>query len=52
MLICLPCGPLPQLGGGVRRHYAAADNSFLRTRNRFTRAKVANSRLAFFAKPR
>jgi hypothetical protein len=52
VLISLPCGPLPQFGGGVRRHYAAADSSFLRTRNRFTRAKAANNRLAFFAKPR
>ena len=52
MLISLTCGPLPQLGGGVRRHYAAEYNSFLRTKNRFTRAQVANSRLAFFFKPR
>ena len=43
--------PVPAVGG-VERHYAAAYNSFLRTKNRFTRAQVANSRLAFFFKPR
>jgi hypothetical protein len=38
--------------GGFRGDYAAADNSLLRTSKRFARAKAANNRLAFFAKPR
>jgi len=39
--------------GAVRTHYAAViPGSFLRARNRFTSAHVANSRFAFFAIPR
>jgi hypothetical protein len=39
--------------GGFERHYAAViPSSFLRARNKFTSAQVANSRFAFFAIPR
>ena len=38
--------------GVLGRHYAAEYSSFLRTMNKFTRAQVANNRLAFFASPR
>ena len=47
-----PSAGLFRQSGVVERHYAAAYNSFLRTKYRFTRAQVANSRLAFFFKPR